>query len=246
MKQAIAKLLFPLPMACDILVLGLVLLWFTRRQKAGKVLVTVGTLFLLLASNGAFADLLLGTLEFTYPPVHDPKDLGTKVRWVAVLAAGYSGEPDLPVTSRPSATSLARLLEGIRLHRLLPGSKLVVSVETHPSSVRDAAELIQALGVAKDQAVLVPGASDTHDEADLFHETIGAEPFLLVTSASHLPRAVAIFQARGMNPLPAPTHYLIRPSEMYQNWFPPSARAMERTERAVYEYLGFTWRLISR
>ena len=52
LKKIIAPLLFPLT-ACLLLIgVGLVLLWFTRRQKAGKIFATSGFALLVVLSYG--------------------------------------------------------------------------------------------------------------------------------------------------------------------------------------------------
>ncbi len=43
-KKLLAPFFFPLPLCLAFLGLGLMLLWFTRRQRAGRTLVTLGTL----------------------------------------------------------------------------------------------------------------------------------------------------------------------------------------------------------
>ena len=37
---------------------------------------------------------------------------------------------------------------------------------------------------------------------------IGQTPFILVTSAGHMPRSMAVFEAQGMQPIPAPTEFI--------------------------------------
>jgi len=37
--------------------------------------------------------------------------------------------------------------------------------------------------------------------------TLLAGKFILITSASHMARSMALFQSKGMNPIPAPTGY---------------------------------------
>lgn len=240
MKQYIARLLFPVPLSCELLLLGLIFLWFSRWQRLGKVLVSIGLAILLLASNGSFGNLLLGPIESTYAPLDTNALAGADVpRWIVVLGAGYAPDPNVPLTSRPSPSTLVRFLEGIRLQRLLPGSKLVVSVE-HPAAVADFQELSRTLGVATDDVVLLPGARDTVDEAVLVQKEIGNAPFILVSSAAHMPRAVETFRAQGLEPRPAPTMYTIRPELGYQYWY-PSVGALQRSERAIYEYLGSGW-----
>ena len=41
-------------------------------------------------------------------------------------------------------------------------------------------------------------------------ETLEKQYSILVTSANHMPRAVAAFRKAGMDPIPAPTEYLAR------------------------------------
>ena len=51
LKKIVSRFLFPLPLSLEFLILGLFLLWFTRRQRAGKALVTCGVVLLLGFSN---------------------------------------------------------------------------------------------------------------------------------------------------------------------------------------------------
>jgi len=66
---------------------------------------------------------------------------------------------------------------------------------------------------------------------------------LLATSASHLPRAMKIFEKAGFQPIPAPCDYtdVIPPEVEWNNWYQwplPSGRNFEHSERACYEWLG--------
>jgi len=51
MKKIVALFFSPFCLCLEILVLGLFCLWATRRQRLGKVLVTLGTVLLLLLSS---------------------------------------------------------------------------------------------------------------------------------------------------------------------------------------------------
>jgi hypothetical protein len=42
LKKIVAPLFSPLPFCIEILLLGLIVLWFTRKQKTGKVVVSLG------------------------------------------------------------------------------------------------------------------------------------------------------------------------------------------------------------
>jgi uncharacterized SAM-binding protein YcdF (DUF218 family) len=71
---------------------------------------------------------------------------------------------------------------------------------------------------------------------------IGKEPFFLVTSASHMPRAVALFKKLGMKPIPAPTGHLAkRPRGRNPQRYFPSPEGLHKSQRLVYETLGMIW-----
>src|SRR5215469_3023141 len=103
-KKIVSPLFLPVPFCLEILILGLVLIWFTRRQRAGKLFLTLGTLLLLLFSNTTMSDLLLRGLEYRYPQsaIAGGEELhaaGSPVKYIVVLGGGYSDDPNVPLTS---------------------------------------------------------------------------------------------------------------------------------------------------
>ena len=244
-KKYLSRLLFPVPVCCELLVLGLLLLLLSKRQRLGKGLLALGVVLLLLLSNTMMSDLLLSPLESTYAPLLDPaglnKERGTPIRWVAVLGGGYDDEAERPATARLGTDSLARLAEGVRIQKALPGSKLLLSVGCPDEEVvRAARDVARMLGLSREELLIVSGSLDTRDEAERMRPTLGTDEFVLVTSASHMPRAMASFQRAGLNPVAAPTDFWVRSRFGYDIWF-PSADALRLSERAVYEYLGLLW-----
>lgn len=71
---------------------------------------------------------------------------------------------------------------------------------------------------------------------------MGKQPFALVTSANHLPRAMRFFEAQGLHPIPAPANQLAITSPL-NIWdrVMPSAMFLGHSERAAYETLGSLW-----
>jgi uncharacterized SAM-binding protein YcdF (DUF218 family) len=244
-KKLIAPFLMPVPFCLALVLLGLALLWFTRRQKAGKYLTTLGAVVLLLLGYGAVSGRLLATLERQHLPVTDVSASAGRVRWVVVLGGGSSADDGLPAVMRLSEGSLARLIEGIRLQRQLPGSRLLLSGGSVFGSDADA-ETMRALSVelGVDPSVLELDSvsPDTETQAEIIHTRLGTEEFYLVTSASHMPRALALFRKAGTNPIPAPTHFLTQKDRGFapSNFF-PNAGSLRRAEAAAYEYLGLAW-----
>ncbi len=80
---------------------------------------------------------------------------------------------------------------------------------------------------------------DTEEEAAAVKQAIGDAPFLLVTSASHLPRAMIFFQQEGLNPLPAPANQLAidSPLNPWERAIPSPVWLMH-SDRVGYETLG--------
>lgn len=222
---------------------GLFLLWFTRKRKFGTVLVSIGCLALAALSYSAFSNLLLRPLELKYPPLTDRKI--PEVKWVVVLGGGQTPDAKLPVTSQLSENSLVRLLEGIRIHNHLAESKLILSGGSFSGEValaRTLADVAKTLGVKEKDMVLEETSQDTEDEAGLIEKIVEQDRFILVTSASHMPRSMALFEKRGLRPVPAPTDYHARETKFeHLGTYFPSSRGLEKVEIAVHEYLGLLW-----
>jgi uncharacterized SAM-binding protein YcdF (DUF218 family) len=252
LKKLLSAAMQPCSLLLAVMILGLVLLFFSKRQRTAKALLTVGLALLTFLSLGPVARALVRPLERTYPPllaeatqaVSTMPDGSPTPRWVVVLGGGHCEGRSLAPIHQLSEASLVRLAEGIRLQRLLPESKLVLSGGSDRMRASEA-ELMAAagasLGAPPDHMVLEAQSWDTIDEVRALRAMLGEDRFVLVTSATHLPRAVAMFKKAGMNPIAAPTDYLISDegSDMFGLF--PRAEAGWMIERALHEYLGLFW-----
>lgn len=252
-KKIVSQFFFPLPLCIGIQIVGLLLLWFSRKQKWGKIFVTSGTLLLTLLSYGPVSDKLLKGLERTYPSLVESRNPGSTaldskspVRWIIVLGGGHSIDKTIAMTSRLGGASLMRLIEAIRLYEENPGSKLLLSGGGMSASCTDAstmADLALALHIPKEDIILEDKSLDTEDEARFIAPMIGGGKSLLVTSASHMPRAMALFERQGIHPIPAPTDHRVScvKEKLMPSFFFPSSTDLDKATIAVYEYLGITW-----
>jgi len=244
LKKIVAPLFSPLPFCIEILLLGLIVLWFTRKQKTGKVVVSLGVELLAALSYDAVSNALLRPLEYKYDSPRNLDEI-SDVKWVVVLGGGHIFDPRVPITSQISGTCLVRLVEGIRLHKMLAGSKLILSGGRGFDPVPNAkimADVATAIGVDKEDLILESVSRDTKDEARLIQKIVGSDRFVLVTSASHMPRSVPLFEKLGMKPIPAPTAHQVRERQaMSPGMFFPSADNLRKAEMAFHEYLGSVW-----
>ena len=209
-------------------------------------MVSLGVILLTLLSYGTFTHMLLKPLEYKYPPLFNFKDL-PEVKWIAVLGGGHTSDPQMPANSQLSGSCLSRLVEGIRAHKSLPGSKLILSGGALYDPVSDAvvlADVALMLGVDRQNLILETLSKDTEDEASFIHKIVGKDPFVLVTSASHMPRSMALFKKLGMQPIAAPTDYGVKEKqeeETSPGMLFPNVGELGNAETAVYEYLGLAW-----
>ncbi|OMQ22935.1 envelope biogenesis factor ElyC [Serratia oryzae] len=241
LKKFIGNLLMPLPALLLLMGLALLLLWFTRWQKSGKAILSLSWLFLLLLSLQPVADRLLRPLESTYATYRG----SDRVDYVVVLGGGYTFNPDWAPSSNLIGNSLPRVTEGVRLYLSHPGSKMVFTGARGAktlSNAETAARVAESLGVPHSDIVILDRPLDTEQEAAQVANLVGEKPFILVTSANHLPRAMRFFTAQGLHPIPAPANQMAISSPL-NIWdrVMPSSTFLGHSERAVYETLGSLW-----
>ena len=241
-KKIAGELLSPLSIIVLLLAVALVLLWFTRRQRMAKLVATVAFLLLITVAYGWLGGPALHGLEREHAPLVSPP---ADVKWIVVLGGGAYADPALPPVWRMTDATLARVVEGVRLHRKVAGSKLVLSGGPVLGSGSDAetmSALAAELGVARESIVTDGVSLDTESQARVMRGVLKGERCILVTSAVHMRRSLALFRKQGVDALPAPTDYLsqsspgIRPSDFF-----PGARRIQGADAAAHEYLGLAW-----
>jgi len=190
-------------------------------------------------------------LESPYPPLNDSsihtKAIGAEggsIRWIVVLSGGVAGNPALPIQLQLSHHSRVRLLEGIRLYHLIPGSKLVLTGGLgHPSEPEATilSRVAETLGVKKSDMVLEIQSRDSKDHPQYVSLIVKDNPFILVTSAFHMPRALRLFAKQGMTPIPAPAGHWKPLRSTRPDYYFPGSRGTRLAELAFHEYLGMGW-----
>lgn len=241
MKKLAEWFVTPLGLSLLLLVAGLVVGWSRRRLH--RALMLAGLAVLLVFSVGPVADGLnsaLGTRYHSLMPV-SPLD---GIAAVAVLGAGYEPEPGHPPTGWLRTSGMERLVEGARVLRLAPGSRLVVSGWGGGRSVSTAevmARAAVALGVDPDRIVRLDAPRDTAEEIAALHALVGTGKVVIVTSAHHLPRAMELAVHAGLDAIADPANtagHISGPG--LQAWV-PSVEALARSTAAIHEWLGRLW-----
>jgi uncharacterized SAM-binding protein YcdF (DUF218 family) len=249
LKKIVALLLMPMSLCLGVLGLGILLLWVRRRIGAAKIMLTLGFLVLTALSFTAVTDQIIKPLELCYPPLLDASKL-KDVKWVVVLGGGHISNAELPPNSQVFKPSLSRIVEGIRIHRALPQSKLILSggavFDPVPEAVTMSA-VARMLGVSPNDMILESQSQDTGQQSQFVQGIVQDDRCILVTSAIHMPRAMLVFEQKGLKPTPAPTDFgdWMR-KENNPNQFFPRASELRKVEAALHEYLGLLWAMATK
>jgi len=244
LKKVISMFLMPLPLGVFFIIFALVLL-YRNKIKPAKFMLALSILWLFLFSYPPVANTLLYSIESKYPTLQTaPKD----IKYIYVLGGGHHTDENLPITSQVVETSVVRLTEGIRLyHQLHEEASIIVSgyrglfdPSTHAVMQK---KLALALGVKKEKIILRSEPRDTEEEAVAAKKLLGDKPFILVTSASHMTRAMHFFNHEGLQPIPAPTNHLASIQyPKYTDFF--SSDALVKSRIMFHEVLGLIWQKI--
>lgn len=244
LKTFLAWLLSPV-----VIGLGLQLLGFLPARRRGKIasraFLVAGTAVLVLSSFPILTWSANRGRELSHPPF-TPSALPNSAApaLVVVLGSGFHPDPSLPATARLDRTFTARLLEGVRVHRQLPDSRLLVSLPGEVGTVDEKRETLDELATIlrldSSRIHLLSNARSTLDEAILTADLLRAgETVIVATSAGHMPRALKIFAACGLEPIAAPTDFRHpRPGspddQPLRRWI-PSLDGYVETEDWLYE-----------
>ncbi len=245
LKKILGGLILPLPALLLLMAAGIALLWFTHWQRSGKTVISVACLLLLLLSLQPVADRLLAPVESRWPAW----DNTHTVDYIVVLGGGYTWNPAWAPSANMLNNSLPRLTEGIRIWQANPTAKLIFTGAAAPgnplSSAQVTARVAESLGVPAQAIITLNSPRDTEQEAHEVARIVGEHPVVLVTSASHLPRAMIFFQQQGLHPYPAPANQLAitSPLNLWEKII-PSAYWLGHSERAVYETAGRLWQSV--
>lgn len=222
-----------------------------RKQKTAMSALALGLGIFIFFGYGLSTRQQLYELERQYPPliVKDiPAAVRQQVQYVVVLGCGHVTDAGVPETGQIGGASLYRLVEGIRIQRQLTRVKLVISggINQDPQAnaivVSRVAELI---GVDNDKMVVEDRPRDTFEEAKVLQPLLLDTPFILVTSAAHMVRAMKLFQDVGTNPIPAPTDFIIKNNgQLTPDNMLPSCANLGISQRIIYEWLGTLWGVV--
>ncbi|MCV2885354.1 YdcF family protein [Aestuariibacter sp. AA17] len=237
LKKWIGALLMPMSISFILILFGMIL----RQRALGKLSIAVGTLLIIVSSFPFVPNTLLGKLEHAYPQF----DLSDEVEYIVVLGCGHVNDATLPKSAQLKHCTDNRLIEAVRIHKKNPGAVVITSGVNNTEAFTQAEfnkEILAILGISFNKLKAMNVGRDTHEEATYLKSILHNKRFALVTSASHMKRAVIEFENVGLVPYPAPTEHLVKRSDnpSLRNYLPHSSN-IQKMERWWYETLGLLW-----
>jgi uncharacterized SAM-binding protein YcdF (DUF218 family) len=216
--------------------LGLAVLRWSPR--AGRALIATGLTVLLVLSLPVVGDVLTLTVE-DYPPLGaaQPVPVGA----IVVLSGGMRRDGANASGATLLPASLERLAGGAALARRT-GLPLVLSggaVEPGPAEA-DVMQAVLKRDFDLEARFLERRSRTTRENARqtaALLATAWIKNVVLVTSAVHMRRAVAEFEAAGVTVIPAPVGGTVAVGGGLTAWLPRPA-ALERSCSALYEIAG--------
>ncbi|TKB88537.1 MAG: YdcF family protein [Nitrospira sp.] len=241
------------PLTWVVLLLGvatvLALLPFSPTRLRWVRTLLISSLFVLVAlSSPLIATPLIGSLESWHHPLQlTPSD---HFDAIVVLGGGVDEKGSLRPTTEPSSYSRNRTTCGVDLYQQGYAPTLVLTggdariFGTGPQEAIEMKRWAIRLGVPESATRIDTEARNTYENATGTRRLIGPASILLVSSASHLPRAVPLFTKQGFRVTPAPCDYASQnlPRENWDNVDPfdvlPNDTSLQQTRDVVSEVAG--------
>lgn len=240
LKKIMIFLFYPLVLGLLLQAAGVFCL-FRKKFKTGTGLVAAGFFLLLLFSYDPVSSPVFSSYESFCPVLAEPEKL-KEIQWVVVLGGGVSPDTRLTPANQLSYSSLSRLTEGLRILRRLPSARLLVSGGCVFSNISEASLMKKTamdMGIEESRIVLEDQSRDTEDQSLLLKKFLDTKPFILITSAFHMRRALYLFKKQGMQPIPAPADFQVKAKNGIAPCdFFPSPESLGRVQRFLKEILA--------
>ncbi|MEL6500195.1 MAG: YdcF family protein [Cyanobacteria bacterium J06623_1] len=247
--------IYPLGLSCLLLLFAL---WLSRkRSRKTYIPILLALVLLLLSSNSIIANNLIASLEKQYLPLSEPPTAE------AIVVLGGATRNNEPPRILPDMSDRGdRLLYAAKLYKDGAAPKILLSggriqwTGGDSSEAKSMATILELMGIPPEDLILESRSLNTHENAVYTKEILqqqNIDKVLLVTSAAHMPRSIAIFKRENINAIPAPADYMISDRNLVEHRYTsesrilsllPNSQSLDYTTQAMKEYIGtFIYRL---
>ena len=249
LSKLLPLFIYPLGFTTLMLVGALFTLW--KRPRLATILITLALLAIIIPSNGWVSLRMVKSLEWQNLPAANLPQAE------AIVVLGGATKPQkYPRPWIDLSEEGDRVLHGARLYLQGKAPLVIMSggridwQNNSASESADMAAIAQAMGVPATAILQDPTSLNTYENAVNVKQILqqrGINRILLVTSAMHMPRSVAIFKKQGIEAIPAPTDFLVSQDQVEDSQTTvqedvlnalPDTTALHQFTRALKEYMG--------
>ena len=239
-SKVLLFLLFPLNWIFVFLLIAL----FSKRPKLKRRSFVTGIVLLIIFSNPYLLHLFARGWDVGAGPLSKGKTYSA-----AIVLGGFSGEDKNGKGFFNEESD--RFIEGVRLKEAGRASHILVSSGNGNLQQSSFREAVWVRGVLKeiklpDTAILIEQNSRNTFENAAFSKQVLAKahlppPYLLVTSAWHMRRALYIFKKEGLDVIPYPSGHVTGDSKFsFIDYFMPDAGVLVGWNLYLKELVGLT------
>ena len=219
--------------------------WLTRSPSVKRKTSSLALLAAIFFSNG----WIIKNIMAAYQTAPKPMTAGERYE-VGILLGGMAGFDEADGTGYFGASS-DRFIQAFRLYKLGHIRKIIVTGgQSSPFPKNDLREgdfitaTLMEMGIPKQDIFNERDSRNTIENSAFTHRITDSlqvrEASVLITSASHMPRALRIFQKEGIKVREFPCNYSVRPSGAQFGWqsFLPTSSALEEWSVLMRELTG--------
>jgi uncharacterized SAM-binding protein YcdF (DUF218 family) len=244
LSKLLGVLILPSNLVVAIGLVGIVLL-LTRFRRLASWLIVTSVVLTALAGFSPLANILMLPLEQRFPP-WDPSRGAPD----GIVVLGGSIIPEIAATRGDDSglnEAAERITATVELARKYPNARIIFTggnaslFRDAPTEAAVAFRQFVALGIAPDRITAEEQSRNTIENA-VFSRLVAqpkpGERWLLVTSASHMPRAIAVFRAADFPVDAYPVDYRTRGPGDAVRPFSSVAVGLAQTDLAMHEWAG--------
>ncbi len=239
--KILQRLVLPPAIILLLFLVGSLLVLFHR--KLGRLFIAAGFLLLYGLSISPVSSALIAPLERGYRPVNVKL---VKADVIVVLGGGSVDRSWMGLPPEPSEGSLQRAVTAVQLYRALHIPVLLTGGSGDPaqpqlSDAEAMARTAMDLGVLEKDIIIDNKSRNTLESARSVKGMLKRNRILLVTSAYHMKRSVALFKKQGLEVIPAPAGYRSAQRPLKYFSFIPYAGNLSNSSFALAEYMSYSW-----
>jgi uncharacterized SAM-binding protein YcdF (DUF218 family) len=248
-SKLLPQFVYPLGLIGGLIIIALLL---QRKPRLQRAILIIALLVLFISGNRWVAMGLSRSLEWQYLPQEN-----IPVADVIVVLGGGTNPAEYPRSTIEINGAGDRVIYAAKLYHQGKANYLLLSggrIDWSPSNTTPADEMaiiLEQLGVPLESMWLETESRNTYENALYANEILaekGLKKIILVTSASHMPRTVLLFEEQGFVVIPAPTDYKVTQSNwqglkaasipvQILNLF-PNTESLNSVTNVMKEYIG--------